>query len=156
MSDQGDLFEGRRLRDKGIERVGLNGPEFTGAVTRAIRDSYWQGQEVTAEDVRFRCRELGVIPHHSNAWGGATMKQVKDGLEVHHRQATIPPALGEPFTPLHRWIVLLGVGRRWIQHHKNDEATAFLPASPERVAVDAVIAEECIGLSSHAVLPGRV
>ena len=80
--DQGDLFEGRRRRDEGHDKLTLHGPEFTAAVAGIVRRCSHHGQKVTGEGVRLLCEHFGLHPHHHNAWGGATMKAVRDGLLV--------------------------------------------------------------------------
>ena len=40
------------------------------------------GQELTGEDIRVVCEERGVVPHHSNAWGGVIGALQKRGLLV--------------------------------------------------------------------------
>lgn len=82
-TDCSDLFDGdpEDLRDEGLARVLHNaGPLFANRV-RAIIQHYMRGQEVTGEDVRVRCLEAGVRPHHPNAWG-ATLRPLIGTLLV--------------------------------------------------------------------------
>lgn len=78
--DGGKRSKGDRLRDEGIERVVRNaGPEFSSKV-RAMVYCLPIGYLLMAENVRFALQDIGVHPHHPNAWGGVWQGVVNDGL----------------------------------------------------------------------------
>jgi len=79
----GPLFDhGEKLRDAGIAQVLENaGDNWQAAATQLVQDLL-SGQEVLAEDWRLLCEQHGIVPHHSNAWGGLTNSFVRAGVIV--------------------------------------------------------------------------
>ncbi len=73
--------EARRRRDEGIDRVENKGPAFTERV-RELVGTLPAGLEISGEDIRLRCEEAGIRPHHHNAWGAAIMSCVRRSLIV--------------------------------------------------------------------------
>lgn len=69
---------GEERREEGLGRV--EGPAFTEAVREVVGEVFVPGELVTADDIRFRCEEREVVPHHSNAWGAAVMALVRGGV----------------------------------------------------------------------------
>ena len=60
------------LKDQALQQVLENaGPAFIEQAA-AIVPILFAGQTVLAEDWRLALSELGIRPHHSNAWGGLT------------------------------------------------------------------------------------
>lgn len=77
--DQHDLFEARKARDEGMEKV--DRPSFTERVIGVVTALPF-GSEWTGEGIRIRCTDLGVTPHHPNAWGAAVNVVVRKGLLI--------------------------------------------------------------------------
>ena len=83
--DYGPLFQwnaelGEGAKDAALARVSSNaGPKFMEAARAVILDRL-SGQEVLAEEMRRICEEVGVRPHHHNAWGSLTNQLVKAGV----------------------------------------------------------------------------
>jgi hypothetical protein len=80
MTDQLDLFKAKANRDEGMARVEENaGPTFTDAALDAIaklpRDFVGP-----AEDIRIKLTEMGIVPHHPNAWGALTAHALRRKL----------------------------------------------------------------------------
>lgn len=76
-----DLFSyhptGTQLRDKALERVADNaGEDFMTRAMNAIR-AMPSRQLVIGEDIRRHLTELGIEPHHSNAWGAVMVHAVR-------------------------------------------------------------------------------
>lgn len=66
------------LRDSSLSRVWQNAPDdYRVLARRVVRTMH--GQEVTGEDIRQRCEQLDIKPHHHNAWGSLIMQLVKSG-----------------------------------------------------------------------------
>ena len=78
-SDQFDLFGSKSARDEGMDLVGGNAGTFMLDGLHAIADLP-SGALVTGEDIRQRLTELGIAPHHHNAWGTLIMWAVKRQL----------------------------------------------------------------------------
>lgn len=91
----GDLFEGRRLRDKGIEKVTNHAASNFERCSSSARYfvKHVAPETFTGEDIRFYCEQcLGkTIMHHPNAWGALINSLVKANLIYktgQHRQMT--------------------------------------------------------------------
>jgi len=57
-----------------LEHAGDNWQFLARLVVRTMH-----GQTVTGEDIRLRCAELNINPHHANAWGAFVSLMVKEG-----------------------------------------------------------------------------
>ena len=72
-------FDGKARRDEGMERVLDNaGEDWRVGAERMVRAM--RGKEMTGEDIRIMCSGSGIIPHHSNAWGGLVSGLVTRGV----------------------------------------------------------------------------
>ena len=83
---QFDLFESRRERDKGIDRVLSRDPGFSQQVIDFIQTKLPIGWVGIGEDIRMLSK---LKPVHSNAWGGAISAAVKRKIlqyTGYHRQ----------------------------------------------------------------------
>lgn len=75
--EQGDLFAGRKGRDKGIGRV-LTHNQIWLAKCKTEAGFFVMSRETfTGEDIRFHCRKAVGHPGHHNAWGALTNALVK-------------------------------------------------------------------------------
>jgi hypothetical protein len=63
-----DLFGSISARDDALGRVSGRAGAFMGDALSAI-GRLPHGMLLTGEDVRLRLREIGIRPHHHNAWG---------------------------------------------------------------------------------------
>jgi hypothetical protein len=59
-----------------LDSAGVDWMTLARLVVRTMR-----GQEVTGEDIRLRCAELGIAPTHHNAWGALInqLQHLRDG-----------------------------------------------------------------------------
>lgn len=64
-------------RDAALNQVWDNASFDWKVLARMVVRTF-QGQTVTGEDIRLRCEELNIVPHHPNAWGGFIMRLTKD------------------------------------------------------------------------------
>lgn len=71
---QGELF-----RDEGIERVSSNSGTFISEGLSFISSPSLKPGDYTGEDIRIKLSELGIEPHHCNAWGALIMHAVRKG-----------------------------------------------------------------------------
>lgn len=64
-------------RDEALERVLSNaGEEWKEAARAQILNNHY-GKSMTGEDMRLACQEVGIVPHHPNAWGGFVQGLIK-------------------------------------------------------------------------------
>ena len=63
---------------KVLDNAGYNWQTLARLVVRTM-----DGKEVTGEDIRIRCLELSIEPHHHNAWGAFIAMLVKEGRLIH-------------------------------------------------------------------------
>jgi hypothetical protein len=92
MSEQLKLALGakRDAMRKVLDSAGVDWQTLARLVVRTMR-----GQEVTGEDIRLRCAELGINPPHHNAWG-ALINQLQ-----HPRDGTRPYLIAtDRFVPM--------------------------------------------------------
>ena len=78
-SDQIELALERK--EHSLKRVLENATEDWKALARRVVRTM-RGREVTGEDIRLRCLELDIAPHHHNAWGALVSSLVKQGWLV--------------------------------------------------------------------------
>lgn len=83
MTDQMELA--LKARDDALAQVWDNAPEDWRVLARRVVRTM-NGQRVTGEDIRLRCAELDITPHHHNAWGALIAKLVRSGWLVPTRQ----------------------------------------------------------------------
>jgi hypothetical protein len=100
MNDDGGLFEGRRLRDEGMERVLANtSQKWKDQFERAILILASAGIPFDVVDVRLIC---GDPPGHCNAFGAMMGSVIKRKLIIPLREVTVPssrpPAHGRRLT----------------------------------------------------------
>ncbi len=81
MTQQLNLFEGRAARDAALQTVADNSGDFMERALDAIL-GYEVGREVTGEDIRFRCEQRSLRPHHPNAWGALVNTAVRRKLLI--------------------------------------------------------------------------
>jgi hypothetical protein len=96
MNDDDGLFEGRRLRDEGMERVMENtSKKWKDRFERAIVSLADAGIPFDAVDVRMIC---GDPPGHPNAFGAMMNSVIKRKLITRLKEVTVhssrPPAHG--------------------------------------------------------------
>lgn len=65
-------------KSSALNRVWENTTEDWQVLARRVVRTM-RGQDVTGEDIRLRCAELEILPHHHNAWGALVSKLVKNG-----------------------------------------------------------------------------
>lgn len=82
MTKQQDLFTtptiGQQLRDEALARVAENAGDFMSAAMEMIEKM--PSGEATGEEIRQRISNLGLSPHHPNAWGALIRSAVKEKL----------------------------------------------------------------------------
>lgn len=80
------LHTGKELRDAGIAQVEANNLEWKDRalnMVRKMRNSAWQGEKVTGEEIKWLLRGWGLEePTSQNAWGGLIFRCVHAGLLV--------------------------------------------------------------------------
>jgi len=64
--EQHDLFQARRRRDEGIERVSVSNSEFLEKARGTAKLLLETRSEITSDDIRKACP---YVPAHPNAWG---------------------------------------------------------------------------------------
>lgn len=80
-----DLMQARSERDKAIQKVSLNNPNFMDMALYAfpgMKERTAPGEEFTGEDISHRLFIMGIVPSHPNALGALIMQAVKRGLIV--------------------------------------------------------------------------
>ena len=63
-------------RDEALTEVWEHAPDDWKVLARLVVRTF-QGKTVTGEDIRLRCEELNIVPHHPNAWGSFIMRLTK-------------------------------------------------------------------------------
>ena len=90
MIDNGefDLFSSRSARDKALSKVSNNAPDYmTGGLSLIANLPH--GTVLIGEDIRIKCRDAKLVPHHHNAHGALIKQAIKIGLlrpTGHYRQ----------------------------------------------------------------------
>lgn len=78
MTDLFDYASATAARDEAMEQVLANaGTHWRDRALAAL--GQWRGERMTGEDIRLRCAEAGIVPHHPNAWGAFIMHAVRVG-----------------------------------------------------------------------------
>ena len=102
MSDQGDLFGGRKLRDIGLELVLEHNPEWI--VRYRLTLPLLVGQRLTGEMIRGLLNPIIGAPLKMEAWGAATLDAIKRGclIEDGERGQMRQPSSHAHNTPYYR------------------------------------------------------
>lgn len=74
------MNEAQQLADHFMNQVISNAPgDFGDNVIRYVT-SLPRGALCTGESIRLACLELGITPHHHNAWGAVISRCIRAGL----------------------------------------------------------------------------
>jgi hypothetical protein len=71
------LFNGKMLRDRGIEKVSVNNESWMDECERLARKLVHRHSDFTGEDIRFFCQGIVDEPKSPNAWGALIKTLIK-------------------------------------------------------------------------------
>lgn len=71
------------LRDEALARVIRHAGEKFSSQVQFVTEWQPQGVGFTGEDIRLTCENIGIKPHHHNAWGAVIRGLVTRGIIEH-------------------------------------------------------------------------